>query len=190
MKTAAVLDMLARLVMVKPSINSMLDVGCGRSHFAAVVKKSFGFDKVVAVDLVELFPDNEQYGVESFLGDFNTLELPDEKFDVITDVCSIHLFNPTYSDACPNIGMRDTYRKLYNLLNPGGVLLSCTDVSSTDDVGEFIGPQQVMTIADEVGYAMAPYVEATNPHKHDHPFGMGPNNGKPIQIYMLAMEKA
>ncbi len=189
MKSSAVIRMIDTVL---DNHSTLLDVGCGASHLAAYLRqRDDRFKHVVALDTVDIFPYNYKYDIDSIMGDFQALDL-DSHFDVILDVCSIHLFDIDYDSDCPNAGVTISLKKIYDLLNPGGWFLMCTDASSNErDKGQFIGPMDYMDIASDLGFKFSEFQPIDNPDQREHPFdpGMGPLGGGPIQIYMLALQK-
>lgn len=64
--------------------NRALDIGCGRGVFLDILKRD-GWN-VLGVEYSEdaVHMAHEQFGVDALLGNFETIELPDERFDLIT----------------------------------------------------------------------------------------------------------
>lgn len=187
LKWGAILNMLENIEFNK---NSILEVGAGNSHLLAIIQNKYNFKHALALDNTELYPNNKNYNIDNQLCDFLNYDLQN-KYDLIIDVCSMHLFDESHNDSCCNVGYKEGLKKIYKSLNPGGYFLAATDVSIGECNGQFISPNQIMNLAKDIGFKIPKYEIIENPSEHEHTFGkkFGPTDGKGINIYAVTLQK-
>ncbi len=100
---------------------SILDIGCGEAFFLGMVQQEYPQIHTVGITATDFryrangtFMDGQYSRIDYIVGDAQFLEreFPDERFDIITSVCTfIYLGNPL-----------STLRGAYSLLKPEGLL--------------------------------------------------------------------
>jgi len=94
----------------------LLDTGCGFGHGTAVYKKYYDFKSVSALDFNPKFISSAKEkhpGIEFMVASATDMPFEDNKFDVITNIESLHNYKYTHH----------FYREVYRVLKPGGYLL-------------------------------------------------------------------
>lgn len=110
-----------------PNLQHILDIGCGAGNYD--VKLLQGFQNVAHVDLVDLsqpmldkaverIQPLTQGKVQAHKGDFSSIALPENQYDVIIATAVLHHLR---SDA----DWQQAIQKLYKLLKPGGSIWVC-----------------------------------------------------------------
>ena len=107
---------------VYPNLNHVLDIGCGAGNYA--IKTLMKTNNQVNVDLVDLSQnmldrakqrvlEHTTGEVNIFKGDFRTVDLEAEKYDVIIATMVLHHLRDDQD-------WESTFQKLYSLLKKGG----------------------------------------------------------------------
>ena len=87
-----------------------LDAGCGRGEFA--LKMMEYCDEVAAIDLDRVQGEDSHPGIEYIEGDVMTYPFPEQSFDFITAIATLH-----------HLPLEPALLRFGNLLKPGGVLV-------------------------------------------------------------------
>lgn len=107
-----------------PNLENLLDIGCGAGNYAVkTIMKTHNLVNVDLVDLSQPMLDRAKQRVEEvsngrvqvFKGDFRTVALEENKYDVIIATAVLHHLR---EDA----DWEKSLKKIYSLLKPGGSL--------------------------------------------------------------------
>jgi tRNA (cmo5U34)-methyltransferase len=109
---------------INPSAEYLLDIGCGAGNYTLTMLSKLPSLKCTLVDLSRPMLDralervsavsSEQ--VDILQGDIRTVELPTNRFDIILAGAVLHHLRDDQDWA-------DTFRKIFNLLKPGGCFM-------------------------------------------------------------------
>jgi SAM-dependent methyltransferase len=148
-----------------PENFSLLDVGAGSSHIAAIIKQRLNAGYTKAIDLHKVWGRNADFGVETQICDFSSYT-DDKKYDVIIDCCAVHEVNPRKEENCKHIGLKHSYEKIYNLLNDGGYFVTSSDCYEEDQnlAHGITEPETMLEIAQQVGFKTSELIK-TNPFR-------------------------
>lgn len=108
---------------------SMIDLGCGTGTISKAVKDCFPNVRVTCVDIAGNMVDiaKQKVGADTKLiqADFNDFDFP-EKFDAVVSSLALHHL---VTDA----DKLNFYRKIYDALNPGGLLVNIDVVLGSNE---------------------------------------------------------
>ena len=138
---------------------NVLDMGCGDGSMLNILNQAFGlsgtgFDPILRHKRIRL--NNlrvHKFSNRSNLLPLNHLEFMNKvksKFDIVIDLCAVTHFD-TRSMKKVNASWDFIGSNLKNLINPGGIFISASDVSIYDKSSEFLAPEDLLHFMENFG---------------------------------------
>jgi len=122
----------------------VVDLGAGPASLPHIIS-SLGHD-VTAIDITDIDHLVNQSLVKMVLGDVlhELKTIPPESVDVFIDSCAVTHFAPG-----ENTGWKQVADGVNKALKPGGYFIVSSDVHMDIDVGEFIKPDNIISIMED-----------------------------------------
>lgn len=124
---------------IKPNAQHILDVGCGAGNYSIKMLSKIAHLNCTLVDLSKPMLDKAKERlvaktnniVETIQGDIRTINFKEKKFDIILAGAVLHHLRD-------DIDWETTFKKLYDLLTPGGCLMIADLISQeTHSIHEY-----------------------------------------------------
>lgn len=103
--------LLTRITLLKHTINNALDVGCFSGEVANILSSQYNIHDITNIDITSQF--QQEHGKIHTTNSYYKLDFPDNSFDLITSVFSLH----HYPD------LDKILQEMYRILRPGKCIL-------------------------------------------------------------------
>lgn len=142
----------ASLAEVSNDRPAVLDLGAGTGLFSSFILQKYADARLTLIDLSESMLDvaknrfENMPNVQYFVGDYTTFDYP-ERYDLVISSLSIHHLSDSEK--------KDLYRKIYSILNRGGIFVNADQVLGRTDFLESLYKSDWKTYVEHSGLAPA-----------------------------------
>jgi len=129
----------------------VVDLGSGSGCVPHIIS-SLGND-VTAIDISNIDHFCSTSLVKMVLNDvlIEIKEMKTRSVDIFTDICAVTHFNIQSNDSVSNIGWKEVADQVYRVLKKNGKFIVSSDVDISNDIGEFIKPQNIIDMVESSG---------------------------------------